>query len=218
MVAERLLDAADEGYGRDHASFRRIFSPAIKKRLYNPDSYKATEHLDPVGEYANLMKEVPAERSYLTARQHADLTFHLPSILAKVDRMSMANGLEVRVPLLNKQMVEFCMNLPDDAKRYRGKGKRVLREAIAGRAPRGTLSRPKAGFLPPVDQWFRGTGPMHNVFGDHLAVAKSSISYLQWDQVGKLWAQHKQGTIDAGFILLGILQFINWSLQCRECH
>ena len=216
MVAERLLDAADEGYGRDHASFRRIFSPAIKKRLYNPDFSKATAQLDPVGEYANLMKEIPAERSYLTARQHADLMFHLPSILAKVDRMSMANGLEVRVPLLNKQMVEFCMNLPDDAKRYRGKGKRILREAIAGRVPREALYRPKAGFLPPVDQWFRGTGPMNNVFGDHLAVARSSLFYLCWDEVEKLWDEHKRGTVEAGFILLGILQFINWNLQCRR--
>lgn len=216
MLAERLLDAADESYGRDHASFRRIFSPAIKKRLYNPDFFGRTKQLDPVGEYANLMKEIPAERSYLTARQHADLMFHLPSILAKVDRMSMANGLEVRVPLLSRQMVEFCMNLPDDAKRYRGKGKRILREAIAVRTPRGAFSRPKAGFLPPVDQWFRGTGPMNQVFGDHLSVARSSLSYLQWDEVEKLWDEHRRGTMEVGFILLGILQFINWSLQCRQ--
>ncbi len=216
MVAERLLDAADEGYGRDHASLRRIFSPAIKKRLYDPDFSKTTTQLDPVGEYAKLMEEVPAERSYLTARQHTDLMFHLPSILAKVDRMSMANGLEVRVPLLNKQMVEFCMNLPDDAKRYRGKGKRILREAIASRAPQGALTRSKAGFLPPVDQWFRGAGPMNNVFCDHLVVARSSLSYLQWGEVEKLWNEHRQGTVEAGFILLGILQFINWSQQCKN--
>ena len=216
MVAERFLDAADEGHGRDHASFRRIFSPAIKKRLYIPDFYRATAQLDPVGEYASLMKAVPRGRSYLTARQHADLMFHLPSILAKVDRMSMANGLEVRVPLLSRQMVEFCMNLPDDAKRHRGRGKRILRAAIAGRTPRGAFSRPKAGFLPPVDQWFRGPGPMNQVFGDQLAVARSSLSYLQWDEVEKLWDEHRQGTVEAGFILLGILQFINWSRQCRK--
>lgn len=215
MVAERLIDAADEGYRRDHASFRRIFTPRMKQRLYNTDFSKTSAQLDPLGVYANLMKEVPAERSYLTARQHADLMFHLPSILAKVDRMSMANGLEVRVPLLSRQMVEFCINLPDDAKRYRGKGKRILREAIAGRVPRGAFSRSKAGFLPPVDRWFRGMGPMNNVFGDHLSAARSSLSYLQWDEVEKLWNEHKQGKVEAGFILIGILQFINWSLKCR---
>ncbi len=215
MVVDRLLDAADEGYGRDHASFRRIFSPAIKKRLYTPDFYKATAQLDPLGEYASLLKEVPADRSYLTARQHADLIFHLPSILAKVDRMSMANSLEVRVPLLSRQMIEFCINLPDNAKRSRGKGKHILREAISGKIPRGSLSRPKAGFLPPVDKWFRVAGPMNRVFDDHLYRAKSSIDWLNWKEVEKIWEEHRKGKIEAGFILLGILQFINWSQQCK---
>jgi len=216
MVAERILDASDEVKGRDHASFRRIFSPTMKKRLYNADFFRKIEQFDPVGEYAKLMKEVPLERSYLAARQHADLRFHLPSILAKVDRMSMANGLEVRVPFLSKQLVEFCLNLPDEAKRYRNRGKRILREAIAGKTPHESFSRPKAGFLPPVDKWFRGNGPMNDVFGDYLFIAKSSIPYLQWDEVNKLWEEHKRGTIEAGFMLLGILQFINWSRQCES--
>jgi len=215
MVAERLLDAAEEGFGRDHASFRRIFSPSVKKRLYAPDFYKATAQRDPVGEYAVLLKEVPVERSYLAARQHADLMFHLPSILAKVDRMSMANGLEVRVPFLSRQMVEFCINLPDNAKRSMGKGKRVLREAMAERVPRSALSRPKAGFLPPVDQWFRGTGPMNVVFADYLDRAKSSVDWLNWGEVKQIWEEHQKHKIEAGFILLGILQFMNWNQQCK---
>ena len=218
MVVERLLDAADEGRGRDHASFRRIFNPRMKQRLYDPEFAESTALLDPLYGYADLMKDVPKERSYLTVRQHADLMFHLPGILAKVDRMSMANGLEVRVPLLSRKMVEFCLDLPDDAKRNWGKGKRILREAISGKAPAGALSRQKAGFLPPVDQWFRGTGPMNNVFGDHLAVARSSSPCLQWGEVEKLWNGHKQGKIDAGFILLSILQFINFGLQCKKFH
>lgn len=216
MVVERLLDAAEEGYGRDHASFRRITGPGMKKRIYSFDFYDKTIQQDPVGEYANLMNEVPEERSYLTARQHADLMFHLPSILAKVDRMSMANGLEVRVPLLSREMVEFCLDLPDDAKRFRGKGKRILRKAIAGKAPVGALTRRKAGFLPPVDQWFRSSGPMNNVFGDHLSKAKSSLGFLNWREVEKVWVEHRCHRIEAGFMLLGILQFMNWSQQCKS--
>ncbi len=213
MVAARLLEASDEGRGRDHVSFRRIFNTFMKKRLYDPDFYKKTAQLDPLGEYVDFMKEVPFERSYLTARQHADMMFHLPSILAKVDRMSMANGLEVRVPLLNRQMVEFCMNLPDNAKIHGTKGKRILRQAVCGKIPAGALKRPKAGFLPPVDRWFRQPGPMVNVFGDYLNSAKSSLGWLKWDEVGKLWDEHRHTKEDAGFILLGVLQFINWGLR-----
>jgi len=216
MVMERLIDAAGEGHKRDHASFRRIFSSAMKKRLYTHDFFCATEQGDPIDEYVKLMGEVPAERSYLTSRQHADLMFHLPSILAKVDRMSMANGLEVRVPLLSKEMVEFCLNLPDDAKRYRGKGKRILRETIAGKAPKGALSRPKAGFLPPVDKWFRETGPLTDVFCELLSKAKTSMDWLNWNEVEKLWSEHRRNHDEVGFVLLGILQFINWSQQCKD--
>jgi asparagine synthase (glutamine-hydrolysing) len=216
MVASRLLDASDEGLGRDHASFRCIFNRLMKKRLYHPDFYKVTAKLDPLGEYANLMKEVPTERSYLTARQHADMIFYLPSILAKVDRMSMANGLEVRVPLLSRKMVEFCMNLPDNAKIHGGKGKRILRQVLRGKIPAGGLRRPKAGFIPPVDKWFRDPGPMVNIFGDYLNTAKSSLGWLKWDEVEKLWDEHRNGKEEAGFMLLGVLQFINWSLKYRK--
>lgn len=216
MVIGRLFDAAEEGVGRDHASFRRIFGNGIKKRVYQGEFMDTIRNSDPVADYAELMKEVPAERSYLTARQHADIRFHLPSILAKVDRMSMANGLEVRVPLLSKRMVEFCINLPDAAKRYKGKGKRILREVISGKISTDALKRPKSGFLPPVDKWFRYPGPMMNVFGDYLNTAKPLLGWLKWDEVEKLWTEHKKRKVDAGFILIGILQFINWSLKCRK--
>lgn len=217
MVIERLLMASEESDGRDHASFRRIFTKSMKKRLYQDDFYAEAERYDPIGEYAMNMEDVPKERSYLTARQHADIVFHLPSILAKVDRMSMANGLEVRVPLLGKQLVNFCINLPDNAKRYRGKGKRILREVVAPKAPVDALKRPKAGFLPPVDKWFRYPGPMANVFRDHIDRAKSNgLSWLKWNEVERLLSEHADGKVDAGFTLLSILQFINWQLKCKN--
>lgn len=216
MVLERLLDATDAGPRRDHASFRRIFWERDKSFLYDEDFLALSRQSDPIKEYANLMDEVPAERSYLFARQYADIIFHLPSILAKVDRMSMACGLEVRVPLLSKSLVEFCCALPDDAKRHGGKGKRILREAVASRIPPAALKRPKAGFLPPVDAWFRHEGPMIAVFGDMLAEARAqSLPLLRWERVEEYWSRHRNGEVEGGFILLGILQYINWSFKCR---
>lgn len=216
MVIERLLSAAAAGLKRDHASFRRIFWDEHKLLLYDPAFFESVRHSDPVGEYAALMDEVPKERSYLTARQHADLLFHLPSILAKVDRMSMACGLEVRVPLLSKKMLEFCCRLPDDAKRKGRLGKLILRDAVSRRIPASALKRPKAGFLPPVDSWFRINGPMIEVFGDFLAEARTrALPLLSCDEVERFWGSHRRGKVDGGFVLLGILQYINWSLKCQ---
>lgn len=215
MVLERLLDAAAAGKKRDHASFRRIFSTGLKRRFYTPEFFRAAASFDPVAEYAGLMEHVPAGRSYLAARQHADLVFHLPSILAKVDRMSMAHGLEVRVPLLSKEMVEFCINLDDRAKRTLFSGKRILKSVLAGKIPASALNRRKVGLLPPVDRWFRGEA-MNSVFGDYLATARRTLATLDWDEVELFWNSHRNGNVEGGFVLLGVLQYINWSMKCRQ--
>jgi asparagine synthase (glutamine-hydrolysing) len=135
--------------------------------------------------------------------------FHLPSILAKVDRMRMAHGLEVRVPLLSRDLTAFCVNLDDRAKRTLFGGKRVMKAALAGNIPPAALHRRKVGLLPPVDRWFRD-GAMNTVFGDYLATARRSISVLDWDEVERFWHEHRRGEVEGGFVLLGILQFINW--------
>lgn len=215
MVLERFLDAADEGEKRDHASFRRIFANSLKGRLYQPEFLEKARASDPVGVYAGFMDKIPPGRSYLAARQHADLFFHLPSILAKVDRMSMSHGLEVRVPLISKEMVEFCINLDDNAKRTLLSGKRILKSALAGQIPPSALRRRKAGFLPPVDRWFRGEA-MNTVFGDYLLTARGSLPTLNWNEVEQFWQEHQQGKVEGGFVLLGILQYINWSMKCRR--
>jgi asparagine synthase (glutamine-hydrolysing) len=215
MVAERLLLSAGEGRGRDHASFRRIFTNPIKKRVYDPAFFSETQNADPIAAYAGLILSAPPAFSYLAARQLADIKFHLPSVLAKVDRMSMANGLEVRVPLLSRELVEFCMSLPDRNKRRGGKGKHVMRMALRDRIPEKALRLPKAGFLPPVDRWFRDPGPMAQIFADYLVTGRREVGWLNWQEVGKLWEDHKRGVVDAGFQLLGIMQFINWRLKCK---
>ncbi|MFH1060051.1 MAG: asparagine synthase (glutamine-hydrolyzing) [Pseudomonadota bacterium] len=216
MVVERLVLAAEEGHCRDHACFRRIMSNPLKTRLYDPGLWQAVRGQDPVEEYVAYMAEVPQHRSYLTACQHADLMFHLPSILAKVDRMSMAHGLEIRVPLLSKSVVEFSANLPDEAKLFKRQGKRILRDVLRPFAPPEAMHRPKAGFLPPVDKWFREPGPMQEVFADHLERAAREVDGLNWREVKSFWRQHQRREVEGGFVLLGILQFINWSAQCRN--
>ncbi len=216
MVVDRLMDAAEAGPRRDHASFRRIFGDDLKARLYQDEFLESLHGHDPLLEYVELMDQVPAHRSYLAARQHADLLFHLPGILAKVDRMSMAHGLEVRVPLLGRQMVEFCLNLEDDAKRTLWKGKRVLRKVLSDTIPRSALQRPKAGFLPPIDDWFRSSGILATVFGDSLLTARHSLGLLKWDEVELFWLEHRRGTSNNGFALMGILQYMNWSMKCNR--
>jgi len=85
-----------------------------------------------------------------------DTLLYLPDdILTKVDRMSMAHALEVRVPLLDYRIVEFAATLPFDLKYVRGESKRVAKQAFRNTLPADTLRQRKRGFALPIDTWLR---------------------------------------------------------------
>ncbi len=104
----------------------------------------------------------------LSQLQDLDLKTYLPGdILTKVDRMSMANSLEARVPLLDHPLVEFACSLPPALRFRDGNTKYLLKRALQGRVPAEILTRPKQGFAVPLESWFSGSVP--GFFRDELA-------------------------------------------------
>jgi asparagine synthase (glutamine-hydrolysing) len=87
-------------------------------------------------------------------------------MLVKVDRMSMANSLEVRSPMLDHKLAEFAATLPPEWKMKNGRGKQILVDALGDRLPPGLLSLPKKGFSIPIAAWFRG--PLREMLQDYL--------------------------------------------------
>lgn len=83
-------------------------------------------------------------------------TYLSGSVLTKVDRMSMANGLEVRPPFLDNELVRWAFSLPDSLKWRSGAGKWLLRRVALTRLPRSIVTRPKRGFAVPLARWLRG--------------------------------------------------------------
>lgn len=99
----------------------------------------------------------PTLPDFLRRMQAMDLAGYLPDdALVKVDRASMAVGLEVRVPLLDHRLVEFAHRLPPPMKVRGGTGKWLLRQVLARRAPAIGLSSAKSGFAVPLARWLRG--------------------------------------------------------------
>ena len=88
-------------------------------------------------------------------------------ILYKVDRASMANSLEVRVPLLNREVVRFANALPFDLKLKGLTGKFIFKKAMRGRLPQEIIQRSKKGFNMPVAYWL--TGDLKNLLLDMLS-------------------------------------------------
>ena len=100
-------------------------------------------------------------------------------MLVKVDRMSMANSLEVRCPLLDHKLAELAMSIPHSWKMQGGRGKQILLKAIGDRLPPKLVSLPKKGFGVPLAQWFRGS--LRSFLWDHL----TSRSFLDRDIVSE---------------------------------
>jgi len=87
---------------------------------------------------------------------YSDLKDSLPGdMLTKVDWMSMKNSLEVRVPFLDHNVVEFAFRIPGSIKLHRGKTKYLLKETFKDLLPRSLYSRPKAGFEIPISRWLK---------------------------------------------------------------
>jgi asparagine synthase (glutamine-hydrolysing) len=114
-------------------------------------------------EYEQCLKEIATKPLAKFAHRHPihralwmDLTTSLADdMLVKVDRMSMAHGLEVRVPLLDHRLVEFALSVPPNwlVSSLPVEGKRLLRQVVTPLLPEDTLNRPKQGFVIPLNDW-----------------------------------------------------------------
>ena len=131
-------------------------------------------------------------------------TYLLDDLLPKVDRMSMAHGLEVRSPFLDHEFVEFALRLPRRA-RVRGLSlKRVLKRAVADLLPPQILTREKHGFGVPLDRWFRED--LHTYLRSHLCSSGSSLrSHLNPASIDQLVESHGRGSADLGSTLWTLL-------------
>ncbi len=114
----------------------------------------------------------------LSRLQDLDIKSYLPGdILTKVDRMSMANSLEARVPLLDHPLVEFACALPPRFRLRSGTSKYLLKRALNGRVPSDVLTRPKQGFGVPVEAWFSRHMPgfFREELGDGTGLTQAGI-------------------------------------------
>jgi asparagine synthase (glutamine-hydrolysing) len=173
-----------------------IFSPRLKREL---DGHHALAVL------ARHAAEAPDDDPLAWA-QYLDLATWLPGgILTKIDRASMAVGLEARCPFLDHRLVEWAATLPAALKLGDG-GKRVLKLAMAGRLPPATLRRPKQGFVAPVSHWFRSS-PGEGLRAALLGGALADSRFFDLAALGRLVDSHRAGLADHGRVLWLLLVF-----------
>jgi len=145
----RFLSSYGLSNERAHYWWRTIFSEDEKKRIMSPALLSACKGYDPFDGFMDYFREVSGAH-FLDQTLYVDIkTWLQDDILVKVDRMSMANSVEVRSPFLDHRLVEFTARLPVRAKQNGGRQKVILRNAMKGVLPRETLLRSKKGFNAP---------------------------------------------------------------------
>ena len=152
----------------------------------------------------------------LNARLETDRELFLPGdLLPKVDRMSMAHSLEVRVPYLDNELLDLLTGLPGRLKVGWLKNKRLLRRCSAAILPREIAARRKQGFDVPISTWLRG--PLREPLTDYLSAATVRRRGLfRGEQVGAWVREHLEGTADHGERLWLLLAFEGWQQQALD--
>jgi len=185
--------------------------PYIRDRLLPEDLTAQLDGYDPFERSRQLTHEA-ARLDPVSRSQYLDTLQYLPAdILTKVDRMSMANSLEVRAPLLDYTLVEYVATLPVSFKLRGTLSKYLLRKVGERLLPAATLTKAKQGFGIPKDHWFRQT---LRPFAEEILLDRRSLArgYFRKDALKLMLHHHATGRRDYSAWIWSLIVLETW---CR---
>jgi asparagine synthase (glutamine-hydrolysing) len=198
--------------GPAYANTLQVCRQPLRRRLLHPDVARQLNGHDPGARVASAF-EAAGPDDPLGGMIAADMATLLPDdYLVKVDRASMAWGLEVRPPFLDHELLELTARIPSRWKVRRGETKWVLKQAYRGLLPATTLQRPKQGFEIPVDAWLRG--PLRQRFQeDVLGPAGPLDGLIDRAVTAECFRRHQSGAGRHGGLLWSLLVLSAWAAR-----
>jgi asparagine synthase (glutamine-hydrolysing) len=178
-------------------------------RVLGREFREVVTRLDPFDRYRQVLTDIGNEDA-VQSMLRTDARIILPdTFLEKVDKATMAHGIEARVPFLDNELLEYALGLPSGFKVKVGHKKRILRKALRGIVPDEILDRPKTGFGVPYQSWLRG--PLRDFLLESVRGSRASTDrILDFDTVEKLSREHASSAHDHGFVLWKTLNFALW--------
>jgi len=195
--------------------FESNFAPTLLRReLLTPDWMLPADSAYLRRVFADFL--LPGDADLLSQALYFETTQYLPGdMLTKVDRMSMANSLEVRCPVLDHELADLAASIPHAWKIRHGRGKYILLRALGDRLPAKLLNRSKMGFAVPLPLWFKSS--LRTFLWDHL----TSNSFLGRGLVSpafvqRLLTEHDTGRRNNAHWLWSLLMLELWFRNVQE--
>ncbi|HKR21627.1 MAG TPA: asparagine synthase (glutamine-hydrolyzing) [Pyrinomonadaceae bacterium] len=190
-----------------------VYDESFKPRVLSRERRERTNGLSSlqvVEPYLNHIERERPNSDFLSRMTYLELKLRLPELLLmRVDKITMATSVEARVPFLDHHLVEYALALPRSLKVEGTSGKHILKRALEEILPRDLLYERKRGFGAPVREWFReGLGGW---FDEHLMNSTMRRrNFLDYEFVGRMLHEHRNGTKDWGFHLWALLNLSLW--------
>ena len=210
LRAKTLLTNLSLDAGAAYANTLTLCRPPLRRRLLSADVRAHLNGHNP-GASIRAAHALAAADSPLDGMLSADVATVLPDdFLVKVDRASMAHGLEVRPPLLDHELLELAARIPAALKVHKGETKWIFKQAVQERLPQECVWRAKQGFELPVDAWLRG--PLRQQFESAVLAPQARLRPLvDGAVIGKLYRQHLSGFGRHGAVLWSLLVLARWA-------
>jgi asparagine synthase (glutamine-hydrolysing) len=205
---KRFVEGNDYPDSIGHARWRIFLSDILKSSLFTPEFARQLER--PAAQHILDLSSRAGELTATSRGLYIDAKSYLPdNCLVKVDRMSMAVSLEVRVPLLDVGLVELAFSMPDSLKVNRGQTKYLLKKLAAKTIPPNCVYRPKEGFSIPIKNWLGGQfRPILERYTDSTLLRSDGI--FEPSAVSTLKSQHLEGKANHSHILWSLIVFHAW--------
>jgi len=188
----------------------------VNKSLFHQPIQKKLNGYNPTSILMNALVNIPDNQDYLNTLLFWDMKFFLADHnLNYTDKMSMAVGIEARVPFLDVELVNLSTKIPPNLKMKGSTTKYILKKVAEKYLPKEIIYRPKTGFGAPVRKWINND--LDERIHDYLSPTSiKNRGIFNAKNVTKLIADNKAGQIDASYAIWGLLAIESWMRQFSD--
>lgn len=197
------------------AAYFSVWHISERQKMYRPGVWEQIRRQPAEHSRAGIISQFPTNDPIFRIQQMDMRTFMVDDVLTKVDRVSMQNSLEVRVPILDHEFAELSFQIPSHLKLKGNEKKYILKKAVSKYLPDSILNHKKQGFALPLKMWFKDD--LKEYVNDRLIHTKGPLyDYLDPHFVAKVIDLHHTGMRDFSHRIWTLLFLDEWLQQQKN--